>query len=214
MADAKKVNPWLKGVLDFGPIVLFFAGYRFVKDQHFTIAGHDYSGFILMAAGFAVLTFVTTLALWKLTGKIARMQILTLVIILIMTGFTLWFNDERFFKMKPTLIYAFFAGVLGIGLLQGKSYLRYVMDEALPLQAEGWMVLTRRIAGFFAVLAVLNELVWRNFSTEIWVDFKTFGLTFALFGFFLTQASVFERYGVFPEDEVDTGEGTSDRTED
>ena len=202
MAETKKVNPWLKGTLDFGPIVLFFAGYRFVKDHHYTIAGHDYSGFILVAAFFAVLTFVTTLALWKLTGKLARMQIVTLVIIVVMTGFTLWFNDERFFKMKPTLIYAFFAGILGIGLLQGKSYLRYVMDEALPLQPEGWMVLTRRIAAFFAVLAVLNEIVWRNFSTAIWVDFKTFGLTFALFGFFLTQARVFDRYGIFPEDEA------------
>lgn len=195
----KTVNPWVKGALDFGPIVLFFAGFRFVKDQSFTLGGQAYSGFVLMAVFFAVLTALTTLILWKLTGKISRMQVVTLVLIVVMTGFTLWFNDERFFKMKPTIIYALFALVLGVGLLQGKSYLKLVMDETLPLQAEGWMVLTRRIAGFFAVLAVLNEVVWRFFSTEIWVDFKTFGLTFALFGFFLTQARVFERYAI-PED--------------
>ena len=124
------------------------------------------------------------------------MQLITLAIVLVMGTMTVWLNDERFFKMKPTLIYAFFAGVLGFGLLQGKSYLRLVMDEALPMQAEGWMVLTRRITGFFAGLAVLNEVVWRNFSTEIWVDFKIFGLTGAMFLFFLTQARLLERYGI------------------
>jgi intracellular septation protein len=195
----KPVNPWVKGMLDFGPIILFFLGFRFGKDQQYLIGGQSYSGFVLMAAFFALLTAVTTLILWRLTGKLARMQVLTLVVILVMTGFTLWFNDERFFKMKPTLIYAVFALILGVGLLRGQSYLRFVMDESLPMQPEGWMVLTRRIAGFFAVLAVLNEVVWRNFSTEIWVDFKTFGLTFALFAFFLTQAKLFERYGLPPK---------------
>lgn len=199
----KTINPWVKGALDFGPIILFFLGFRFVKDQSYVIAGQSYSGFVLMAAFFALLTAVTTLALWRLTGRLARMQVLTLVVILVMTGFTLWFNDERFFKMKPTLIYAAFALILGVGLWRGQSYLRFVMDEALPMQAEGWMVLTRRIAGFFAVLAVLNEVVWRNFSTEIWVDFKTFGLTFALFAFFLTQARLFERYGLPAKDDQD-----------
>lgn len=196
----RKVNPWVKGVLDFGPIVLFFAGYRFVKDATYVIGGQEYSGFILMAGFFALLTAVTTVILWALTGKVSRMQIVTLVLIVVMAGFTLWFKDERFFKMKPTIIYALFALVLGIGLIQGKSYLRFVMEEALPLQAEGWMILTRRITGFFAVLAVLNEVVWRNFSTEIWVDFKTFGLTFAIFAFLMTQARIFERYGIDPQE--------------
>ena len=192
----KKINPWVKGTLDFGPIVLFFAGFRFVKDASYVIGGQTYSGFILMAAFFAALTALTTVILWRLTGKVSRMQIVTLVIIVVMAGFTLWFNDERFFKMKPTIIYTIFAAVLGVGLLQGKSYLKLVMDETVPMQAEGWMVLTRRITGFFAVLAVLNEVVWRNFPTEIWVDFKTFGLTFALFGFFMLQARIFERYAL------------------
>jgi intracellular septation protein len=185
--------------LDFGPIVLFFAGFRFVKDTSYVIGGQTYSGFILMAGFFAVLTLLTTLVLWRLTGKVSRLQIVTLVLIVVMAGFTLWFNDERFFKMKPTIIYTVFAGVLGFGLLRGKSYLRLLMDETVPMQPEGWMVLTRRITAFFAVLAVLNEVVWRNFSTEIWVDFKTFGLTFALFGFFILQARIFERYALSEE---------------
>lgn len=203
----KKVNPWVKGVLDFGPVVLFFVGFRFVKDTSYVIGGQTYSGFILMAGFFAAITVLTTVILWRLTGKVSRMQVFTLVIILVMAAATLWFNDERFFKMKPTLLYATFAFVLGIGLLQGKSYLKLVMDEAVPMQPEGWMVLTRRITLFFAVLALLNEIIWRNFSTEIWVDFKTFGLTFALLAFFMLQARIFERYAIPEGTTEDGGDG-------
>ena len=87
-----------------------------------------------------------------------------------------------------------FAGVLGFGLARGQSYLGLVMDEALPLKPEGWMILTRRLCAFFFALALANEAIWRTLSTEAWVNFKTFGLTFALFGFFLTQGKLLERY--------------------
>ncbi len=80
-----------------------------------------------------------------------------------------------------------------------ESYLKLVMDEALPMQAEGWMILTRRIARFFAGLAVANEVVWRTMSTEAWVNFKTFGLTIALFAFFMTQGKLMEKYGIEEE---------------
>jgi intracellular septation protein len=97
--------------------------------------------------------------------------------------------------MKPTMIYALFAGILGFGLLRGESYLKAVMGESLPMQSDGWMILTKRLTLFFAVLAVLNEVIWRGFSTEVWVNFKTFGLTAALFLFFMTQSWVFAKYG-------------------
>jgi intracellular septation protein len=101
------------------------------------------------------------------------------------------------------MIYALFAGILGFGLWRGQSYLRSVMGEALPMQDEGWMILTKRLALFFAVLAVLNEVVWRGFSTEVWVNFKTFGLTAALFLFFITQSSVFSKYGIEKAEDQD-----------
>jgi intracellular septation protein len=88
---------------------------------------------------------------------------------------------------------------LGVGLLQGKSYLRLLMGEVLPMQPEGWMILTRRMAGFFVVLAVANEVVWRNFSDGTWVTFKVVGLTVAMFAFLFTQGRLFERYGIEPE---------------
>lgn len=195
----KTINPWVKPALEFGPILLFFVAYGRLKEQVFTIGGVDYSGFILATAGFIPLLALTTFILWKLTGKISKMQVVTLVLVAVFGGLTIWFNDERFFKMKPTLIYLIFAGTLGFGLLRGRSYLQLVLDEALPLQPEGWMILTRRMAVFFASLAVANELIWRLMSTDAWVNFKTFGLTGAMFLFFMIQGKLFEAYAVKDE---------------
>lgn len=193
MAD-KKIKPVLKLGLELGPIILFFIGFGRLKDKVFLINGTEYSGFIVLTAGFVALIMLTTAILWKLTGKLSRMQLVTLVLVILMGGLSVWLNDERFIKMKPTLLYLVFAGVLGFGLLRGQSYLKLVMEEALPMQPEGWMILTRRLTAFFAGLAVANELVWRLFSTGAWVNFKTFGLTAALFLFFMTQSKLFEAY--------------------
>jgi intracellular septation protein len=176
--------------------VAFFIGFSRLKDQVFTFGGTEYAGFIVVTAAFIPLMLVSTGILWALTGKLSKMQIVTLVLIVIFGGLTVWLNDERFFKVKPTMIYALFAGILGFGLMRGQSYLRSVMEEALPLQAEGWMILTKRLTLFFVALAVSNEVVWRSFSTEAWVNFKTFGLTAALFLFFMTQAKLFTKYAV------------------
>lgn len=194
--STQKISTLLKLGLELGPIVLFFAGFRFFKDRSFSIFGTDYSGFIVMTALFVLMIVVTTGILWRLTGAVSKMQLMTLVLVVVMGGLSVYFNDDHFIKMKPTLLYLAFGGLLGFGLLRGQSYLKLVMEEALPLQPEGWMILTRRLCAFFFALALTNELVWRLFSTETWVTFKTFGLTLAMFGFFMAQAKVLERYGV------------------
>ena len=194
----RKINPYVKLALELGPVVLFFAGFRFLKDGTYHILGHDYSGFIVMTAVFVAVIAICTAILWRLTGHLSKMQLMTLVLVLVMGSLSVYLNDERFIKMKPTLLYLAFGGVLGFGLLRGQSYLRLVMDEALPMQPEGWMILTRRLTAFFFALAVANEAVWRLMSTEAWVNFKTFGLTAALFAFFMTQGKLFERYGNEP----------------
>lgn len=196
----KKINPIFKMALELGPIILFFVGFSRMKDQTFHILGKDYSGFIVMTAVFIVMIVMTTGLLWALTGKLSRMQLMTLVLVIVMGGLSVWLNDERFIKMKPTLLYLAFGGILGFGLLRGQSYLSSVMEEALPMQPEGWMILTRRLTGFFFALAVANEAVWRLMSTEAWVNFKTFGLTAAMFAFFMAQGRLLERYGL-PENE-------------
>ncbi|MCT8159846.1 inner membrane-spanning protein YciB [Pseudoruegeria sp. SHC-113] len=198
----KSVHPFVKMALELGPIAAFFIGYVRLKDQMFTIGGTEYEGFIVVTAAFIPLLLACTGVLWALTGKLSKMQIVTAVLVVAFGGMSVWFNDERFFKMKPTIIYLLFGGVLGFGLLRGQSYLRSVMEEALPMQEEGWMILTRRLCAFFFGLAVLNEVIWRTMSTDAWVNFKTFGLTAAVFAFFMTQSKLFQTYAL----EEDSGE--------
>ena len=200
MTEIKAYDQRLKAALEYGPLVLFMLGYWFLKDKTLTIAGQTYSGFIVSTAVFVLIFVASILALWKLTGKLSAMQIVTLLVVLFMGGLTIWFNDPRFIKMKPTIIYIGFAAALGVGLLQGKSYLKLVMGEALPMQDAGWMILTKRITVFFAGLAVLNEIVWRNFSDGTWVTFKVVGLTLAMFLFLLTQAKLLEKHGIDQSD--------------
>ncbi|MCK8465312.1 septation protein IspZ [Aliiroseovarius sp. S1339] len=192
----KQANPTFRAALEYGPIILFFAAYTLLKDRTFTVGGTDYSGFVAVTAMFIPVLALATLALWKITGHLSKMQIMTLVLVIGFGGLSIWFNDERFFKMKPTMIYLLFAGLLGFGLMRGTSYLEAVMDRALPLEREGWMVLTKRLALFFLVLAVANEVIWRTMSTDAWVNFKTFGLPLAMFAFFMSQAGLFKKYGI------------------
>ncbi|MBY6156521.1 inner membrane-spanning protein YciB [Pseudooceanicola nitratireducens] len=202
MSEKRKVNPWLKTGLELGPIVLFFAAYLKLKDRIFTIGGTEYEGFILVTAAFIPLILLSTAVLWKLTGHLSRMQVMTAVLVTVFGGLSVWLNDDRFFKMKPTLIYLIFGGLLGVGLLRGESWLRMVMEELMPLDHEGWMKLTRRLCAFFLGLAVANEIIWRTQSTETWVYFKTFGLTAALFIFFMAQGRIFRDHAL-PEDDAD-----------
>lgn len=192
----RKIHPALKMALELGPIIAFFVGYVLLKDRVFTIGGTDYNGFIVVTAAFIPVLVVTTAILWALTGKLSKMQIATVVLAVVFGGLSVWLNDERFFKIKPTLIYLLFGGLLGIGLLRGQSWLRLVLEEAIPMRHEGWMILTKRLCAFFFGLAFANELVWRMFSTEVWVSFKTFGLTIALFAFFMAQGKLLQTYGI------------------
>jgi intracellular septation protein len=190
----RELNPLVKMAFELGPLVAFFIAFGRMKDNTYTFFGTEYSGFITVTAAFIVVMLVTTAILWALTGTLSKMQILSLVLVVIMGGLTVYLNDEMFIKMKPTLLFGFFGVVLGAGLLRGRSYLRDVMDAALPLQPEGWMILTRRLAVFFISLAVANELIWRFGSTEAWVFFKTFGDTLALLAFFASQYPLLEKY--------------------
>ena len=187
---------WVKPLLEFGPIIAFFIAYTRMKDHTYSIGGIDYQGFIVVTLFFIPLLLVSTGVLWALTRKISPMQIITAILVTVFGGLTVWFNDERFIKMKPSIIYLLFGGILGFGLLRGQSYLRMIMQDMIPLKEEGWIVLTRRFAVFFFSLALLNEIIWRFFSTEMWVYFKTFGLTMALFAFFVLQGSLLNKYAI------------------
>jgi intracellular septation protein len=131
---------------------------------------------------------------------VSRMQVFTAVLVVVFGGLTVWFNDERFFKMKTTIVYGVFAGILGLGLLQGRSYLAWVMAEFLPMREEGWMILTRRLTALFVGLAVANEIIWRTMSTDAWVKIETFGFPLALFVFLWAQIVALQKYLIETEE--------------
>ena len=193
---------WAKPALEFGPVLAFFVAYLWLKDDVFEIAGRAYDGFIVVTAGFIPVFLVSMAALWRLTGHLSRMQAVTAVLIVVFGGLSVWLNDPQFFKMKPTIVYLLFGGLLGVGLLRGQSWLQLVMEGMMPLSDAGWRILTRRLMLFFFGLAVLNEVIWRTQSEEVWVYFKTFGLTAAMFVFFLTQGRLFQDHGPPGDDEA------------
>ena len=193
MSD-KTIQPWVKTALEMGPVILFFIFYSKLKNNEYVLLGETYEGFIVATALFIPVLLIATAILYFLTGKLSKMQVFTAVLVVVFGGLGIWFNDEKFFKMKPTMIYLLFGGILGFGLFKGQSYLQVVMDGALPMSRDGWMILTKRFMYFFFGLALANEIIWRSLSTDIWVNFKTFGLPLAMFVFFITQAKVISKY--------------------
>lgn len=196
----RHVPQWVKSALELGPVIGFFVAYLWIKEEVFTFGGTEYEGFIVATALFIPVILASMGVLWWLTGHISRMQIVTAVLVVVFGGLTVWLNDDRFIKMKPTMVYLLLGGLLAIGLLRGQSYLRVVMGELLPMEQEGWMILTKRMTGFFFLLAASNEIIWRTQSTEVWVYFETFVLTGATFVFFIAQAGLIQKYSTAEED--------------
>lgn len=195
----RTINPVVKSVLELGPTLVFFVIYLRLKDQSFQFHGQTYSGFIVTAVIFIPILLASVALLWLLTRKVGRMQVLTAVLVIVFGGLTAWFNDESFFKMKTTIVYGLLSATLAVGLLQGKSYLEWVMGDMMPMQSEGWMRLTRRLCLGFAVLAVANEVVWRTMSTDLWVKLETFAFPAALFVFLWLQIASLQKYMIEPE---------------
>jgi intracellular septation protein len=199
VAEQKAINPILKQVLELGPTIAFFLVYLRIRDETYVIAETEYSGFIVAALIFVPILLAAMGVLWMLTGKLSRMQVFTAFMVIFFGGLTAWFNDERFFKMKTTIVYGLFAGLLAVGLMQGRSYLAYVMGELMPMRDEGWMILTRRLCAIFAVLAVANEIVWRTMSTDAWVKIETFAFPLALMAFLMWQIMALSGYMIEEE---------------
>ena len=197
----KHPKPWLKPALELGPVILFFVVFMLFRDDSIQVMGRDYGGFILATLVFVPVLVASTLLLWRLTGKLAPMQVATLVLVLVFGGLSVWLNDPRFFKMKPTIIYLLFAAILGAALLLRRNWLGAVLGEALPLTETGWRKLTLRMSGMFVVLAASNELVWRLMSEASWVWFKTFGLPLMLFVFLMLNAGLYRDHALHkPQD--------------
>ena len=199
---ARHINPVQKLVLEVGPIAVFFLAYRMAPLPEGLGESERQLQQILFSTAVFVPTILAALgASWFLSGKLPRMAVITAVVVTIFGGLTLILRDDTFVKMKPTILYGVFAGILGFGLLRGQSYLKYLMDELIPMRDAGWMKFTTRFVAFYLLLAVLNEVVWRSYGTDVWVNFRTFVLPAANIIFIMTQVPLFQRYAV--GDQVD-----------
>jgi intracellular septation protein len=193
----RQLPPLLKLALEIGPIAVFFLAYRMAPGVEGLPAAERQLEQILFATAVFVPLILATLVLsWVLTRHLPKMAVITAVVVTIFGGLTLILRDDTFVKMKPTILYGLFASILAYGLFRGRSYLKYLMDELIPMQEEGWMKFTRRFVGFYLVLAVLNEVVWRGFGTDTWVNFRTFVLPLANIGFVMAQIPLFSRYAL------------------
>lgn len=193
----RPIPPLVKLALEVGPIAIFFLAYRLAPVAPDLPVVERQLQQILFATGVFVPTILGTLALsYVLTRHLPRMAVITAIVVTIFGGLTLILHDDTFVKMKPTILYGLFAGILGFGLLRGQSYLKYLMDEIIPMQDAGWLKFTRRFVIFYLILAVLNEVVWRGWGTDVWVNFRTFVLPLANIGFVLAQVPLFQRYAM------------------
>lgn len=200
MTPPRPIAGWLKALLEYGPIALFFGVFMLFRDREVVIAGQGYDGVLLATLVFVPVTVVASALMWRLTGRLSVAQMVTLVVVVIFGGISIWLNDPQFIKMKPTLIYAIFAGMLGFSWLTQRDWLARVMGDALSMRPEGWRILTLRLALMFAALAIVNELVWRTMSDTFWVNFKTFGLPLVICAFLAGNAGLFQRYGTDSKD--------------
>lgn len=201
MANTRELNPILKLVLELGPVAAYFFSYRHFADTPLRLMGTEYEGIVAATIVFVPLLLASLVISWVLTRHLPRMAVFTAIIVVLFGGLTVWLNDDTFTKMRPTIVYGIFTAVLGFGLwVQGRSYLRYLMGEFMPLSNEGWTLFTRNWVFFFAAMAVLNEIVWRFMSEGTWVFLDTWGQALLTFAFLATQFPLLQRHSLEDDD--------------
>src|SRR3954451_18416719 len=197
--DKKQPHPLFKLATELGPLVVFFA------------ANAKFHLFVATAA-FMAAVVVAMAASYVVTRHVPVMAIVTAAVVLVFGTLTLVLHDETFIKMKPTIVYLLFAGVLGGGLAFGRSFIAVLFDQMFNLTPQGWRVLTMRWAIWFLAMAVLNEIIWRTQSTDFWVGFKAFGMMPLTMLFALTQMPLIRRYHLEPatleQSEAEAGDVT------
>lgn len=203
-AKKPQLNPVLKLGLDLGPLLLFFLANS--RPALFLplvspilpadIGPDERVGIFVATAVFMVAVVLALGVSYALTRHLPAMPLITAAIVLVFGSLTLLLHDEHFIKVKPTIIYVLFGVVLLSGLALGKPLLGMVFDSVFHLTEEGWRKLTLRWALFFFALAILNEIVWRSQSTDVWVSFKVFGVVPLTFVFAALQYPLLTKYSV------------------
>jgi intracellular septation protein len=194
-------HPLFKLATELGPLVIFFAA-------------NAKFGLFVATAAFMVAIVAAIVASYVVTRHVPLMAIVTAAIVLVFGGLTLALHDETFIKLKPTIIYALFAGTLGVGLLFGRSFIAILFDQMFNLTPAGWRLLTIRWMIFFAGMAVLNEIIWRTQSTDFWVAFKAFGAIPITAVFAMLQTPLIRRHHIEPATDAASDAERGDTTKD
>lgn len=219
-APARTISPLVKFALELGPLgIFFFANARphlFTPLAGSLVSDHlvrpDLLGILTATAAFMLATVMALAVHYMLVRKLPIMPLVSAIVVLIFGGLTLALQDDHFIKLKPTIVNCLFGSVLLGGLAFGRPLLNVILDSVISLTDTGWRKLTLRWGVFFFVLAGLNEIVWRNWSTDVWVNFKVFGIMPLTLAFALAQTPLIMRYAA-PEgsgnDETSPDAGSS-----
>jgi intracellular septation protein len=208
LTEKPKLNPLLKLALDLGPLLVFF--FANAKPALFepwiaplipaAVATGERSGIFVATAVFMIAILAALVVSYALTRRLPVMAVVSAIVVLVFGGATLFFQNDTFIKMKPTMIYLLFAGTLIGGMILRRPLLATVFDQMFHLTDEGWRKLTIRWSVFFLALAVLNEIVWRSHTTDTWVTFQVFGVTPLTFVFAALQYPLLMKYDASPKD--------------
>lgn len=191
---------WLNFAIDFGPLLVFFITYKFTSGGEGAFAAT--AGAIKGTLAFMVaIVIAMAVSKWKL-GRISPMLWMSGILVLGFGALTVWFHDERFIVMKPTIIYAGFAALLLGGWFFKKPMLKYLLQSALEgVTEKGWLALSRNWGLFFAALGIANHVMYEliqagEMSFDLWLTIKVWGVTALSFLFTLTQLPVMMKNGL------------------
>lgn len=203
----KTPAPILKLTLEMGPLLLFFfANARPTFFAPFvqlflpaSLLSGENAGLFTATAVLIPAVVLALIISYLRTRHLPVMPLVTAILVVIFGALTLYLQDPRFIKMKPTILYLAFGGALLGGLVFDKPLLPIVLDNAIELSERGWRILTWRWTFFFFALAIANEIVWRTQSSNIWVLFKFPGTVAIIFLFTLAQVPLMLRHEIKPE---------------
>lgn len=197
---ADRHHPLLKLVLELGPLLVFFFGNLrgpWLVQELPALA--SLGGPLFVATALFMAATVISLVVSKIVlGHLPIMPFVSGIVVVIFGSLSIWLQNETFIKMKPTIVNTLFGVALLGGLVFGRSLLGYVFNAAFQLDEAGWRKLTLRWGIFFLFLAVLNEVVWRNFSDDFWVAFKVWGTMPITILFTLAQMPLIMKHTVTP----------------
>jgi intracellular septation protein len=205
MSETKTAKPhasWLPMALDYVPLIIFFGVYKYFSPAEPSVVA-TLSAVIKSTSAFMVAIVVAAIiAKWKL-GRISPMTWLTAIFVIGFGGLTIYFNDQKFIQLKPTIIYVLLGGLLIGGLVRGKSLIKYVVGHAFPgLDDRGWMLLSRNWALFFFTLAGMNEVLWRLASFDTWLTVKVWGVPILSMLFVMANMPMLLKHGLGGEEET------------